>query len=190
MFLDRYRRTRELPVPIEEIIELDFRMDVVDCPGISEAIDHESFLTSDMDAIWIDASLAQPRMEPRRRFTLAHELGHRLLHGDIYKCLSLHSIEEWKIFLRAIPLAQTSYMEFHAHCFAGLILVPDDVLRGETEKAIALVQEQGILFDQDSEFAWDSASRYLGDHVFRVSAEVIRRRLDFDGIKSRPKTGS
>lgn len=61
----------------------------------------------------------------RQRFTIAHELGHYLLHQDYVKDES-----KYAVLLRR-PLEDKNYSteEKEANCFAASLLVPDELLR-------------------------------------------------------------
>jgi Zn-dependent peptidase ImmA (M78 family) len=57
---------------------------------------------------------------PRQRFTIAHELGHFILHSDEYANTSIHD----QIFFRD---ENTSPMEREANDFASGLLMPKDI---------------------------------------------------------------
>lgn len=61
----------------------------------------------------------------RQRFTVAHELGHYILHKDYIK-----DQEKYKVLLRR-PLKDREYTpeEKEANCFAAYLLVPSDLLK-------------------------------------------------------------
>src|SRR5205823_4215324 len=61
----------------------------------------------------------------RQRFTIAHELGHYILHQDYVKDES-----KYKVLLRR-PLQDLDYTkeEKEANCFAANLLVPNDLFK-------------------------------------------------------------
>lgn len=63
--------------------------------------------------------------ENRRKFTIAHELGHWILHRD-----KLESEPEKYAILYRIPLGRTQDdpVEQEANCFAANLLVPEEML--------------------------------------------------------------
>jgi hypothetical protein len=63
-FLDEFHVERTLPVPIEEIVEFDFELEVVPIDGILDDLEVDAFLTSDLKRIYVDAFVLQHR---RRR---------------------------------------------------------------------------------------------------------------------------
>jgi len=76
-FLAEFHQDRSIPVPIERIIEYDFEMDIVPGPGLHREFDIDAYLTSDLAEIRVDQAVWESR-ENRYRFSLAHELAHRL----------------------------------------------------------------------------------------------------------------
>lgn len=68
--------------------------------------------------------------ENRRKFTVAHELGHWILHRD-----KLESEPEKYAVLYRIPLGrpQEDPVEQEANCFAANLLVPDEMLAARRE---------------------------------------------------------
>lgn len=82
------------PVAIEMIVERDFEMDVVPIRGLQNAFNIDAFISRDLTTISVDEFVLENRLN-RYRFTLAHELGHRVLHGEILGALEFDSIEDW-----------------------------------------------------------------------------------------------
>jgi hypothetical protein len=79
-FLRTYHPAGTIPVPIEEIVEFRYRMDIIPVPGLQDAFEVDGFISSDLKAITVDASMQKHR-QGRYRFTLAHELAHAVLRG-------------------------------------------------------------------------------------------------------------
>ncbi len=50
-FLDAYHPVRSLPIPIEEIIDLRFKLDIIPTPGLLEHFDIDAQITSDLTTI-------------------------------------------------------------------------------------------------------------------------------------------
>lgn len=61
----------------------------------------------------------------RQMFTVAHELGHFLLHKDIIQS----NPDEYKILYRNAALQDGSVLEQEANCFAANLLVPSNMLK-------------------------------------------------------------
>jgi hypothetical protein len=125
-----------LPVPIEDIADSHVGLlvrDVEDlgtAPGAPQLTQGQSLsglLLPTRGEIWINAAEAR-EWPPRRRFTIAHELGH----------WSLHRESEQPVFCRAssvdAPPQQQSFLpapEEQANAFAAAVLMPAPLLRLE-----------------------------------------------------------
>lgn len=94
-FLADHHPKGTIPVPIEFIIESDFAMDIVPVPGLQSGFDVVAFITNDMSEIRVDEHVYMNRLN-RYRFSLAHELAHRVLHADLWSEVEFHDVESWK----------------------------------------------------------------------------------------------
>ena len=82
-FLKQYHPCREIPIPIEEIAEFQMGLDIVPVLGMLKNFDVDGFTSSDLSNIYVDEFIYSNR-PGRYRFTLAHEVGHIILHKEIY----------------------------------------------------------------------------------------------------------
>jgi Zn-dependent peptidase ImmA (M78 family) len=123
-FLNNYNLSGEIPVPIERIIEARLKMDIVPFQGLRRLIDADGFVTSDLTSIYVDENLSlnQPT---RYRFTLAHEVGHVILHADFYQSAQCNSVVDWKGARPSMDKEQMRWLETHANSFASMVLMPD-----------------------------------------------------------------
>lgn len=181
-FLGQYYPDRNIPVPIEMIVERDFKIDIVPVPGLQEAFDVVAFITKDLSEIRIDDYVFRSRYN-RYRFSLAHELGHRVLHPEIFTELDFADIAGWKEVVAAISPEQYSFLEFHANAFAGLILMPTAELRpiffevvSKVEKAIA-----GVDFSDLDTGVREIVEQQVAN-PFHVSQQVAERRIEKDKL--------
>ena len=180
-FLEQHHVSREIPVPIEEIVEFRFEMDTVPEPGLHRHFDIDSYITADLKEIRVDEFVYESR-PGRYRFSLAHELGHRLLHKDVFSQLTFDSIRSWKeLVADAIPEKQYGYLEWQASSFAGLALVPRPELARKHGEVRRIVEAHGLSLSDDSEIAQDVIAAHIAE-FFVVSPAVIRRRLEYDGL--------
>lgn len=104
----------------------------------------------------------------RRRFTIAHELGHYILHKDRSK---LFMDKGFKAIFRSKNSGmteETKRMEEEANAFAASILMPDHFLRKELEK---------IEFDLSSEDDIKNLAK-----IFDVSSTAMYFRIRNSGL--------
>jgi Zn-dependent peptidase ImmA (M78 family) len=172
-FLAKMGALRSIPLPIEEIIEFEMGISVIPVPGLSKLHQLHGFLSADMSRIYVDKEDMDHRLS-RFRFTLAHELGHLVLHEDFYAQLKFSNSDEWKRVVNELSPRDNSFLEFHANTFAGMILVPRRELQERWTAAMDMAWDAGFT-GKDS-----VAQDYMISHVakqFLVSTEVVLRRL-------------
>jgi len=182
-FLARHHPAGSIPVPIEEIIEFQLAMDIVPIQGLHALIETDGFVTSDLREIWVDEFVYLSR-PGRYRFTLAHEVGHKVLHADLFRARRFRSVDEWKAFVNAIPEKEHSWLEYQAYAFAGLVLVPASSLCSAATACVQMVRSEGIDLHENWDFAWSRIAAFLAKR-FEVSTQVIEKRLQKDGLPDR-----
>lgn len=180
-FLRQYHPSRKIPVPIEEIIEFQMNIDIFPIEGLHTILDVDGFTISDLSTICVDDFVYKSR-PGRYRFTLAHEVGHIVLHRNIYLNASFHNIQEWKDFINSISDKDHSWLEYHAYTFGGLVLVPGEHLIRLTEFYVNRIQKEDISLRENWDFAWDRIADQLAKD-FEVSTQVIEKRLGKDKVR-------
>jgi len=179
-FLRQYHPSREIPVPIEEIIEFQMNIDIFPIQGLHTILDIDGFTISDLSTIYVDDFVYKSR-PGRYRFTLAHEVGHIILHKEIYSKANFQNIKEWKDFINSISDKDHSWLEYHAYTFGGLVLVPGEHLIRLTEFYVNRIQKEDISLSENWDFAWDRIADQLAKD-FEVSTQVIEKRLSKDKV--------
>lgn len=182
-FLAQHHRAGTIPVPIEEIVEFQFHINIVPMPDLQRTFDVVSFLTSDLREIRVDDFVYRNR-PGRYRFSLAHEMGHRVLHRDLYRQHRFASISEWKQFVTSAPDREYRFLEWHANTFAACVLVPGDQLLAEATKCVDLIKSTHLDLAANWDYAWTQIAASLAD-PFEVSNQVIERRLEKENISDR-----
>jgi Zn-dependent peptidase ImmA (M78 family) len=184
-FLAEFHEERTLPVPIEAVVEFDFELEIIPLDGILDQLEVDAFLTSDLQRIYVDEFVMKHR--PRRyRFSLAHEIGHHVLHERLYRNARITSVKDWEALQASITADAYAWFEFQANAFAGLILVPATELKTKFDEAVAMAKRAGM---SDETVESEAGKAYLADWLaatFDVSREVIEKRLDKDGLVRLP----
>lgn len=174
-FLDKYHPSGELPIPIEEIIELKLEINVIPVPGLLK-FGVDAYTWSDLKNIIVDDYFYKKNIK-RLRFTLAHEIAHIILHGDFIKKCPRSSIDEYRQYVQTIGNIQHARMESEADRFAGLILAPPLQLAIKYSEAKNLELTNGINFTDET------VRGYVADWIadfFEVSAQTIETRMCYD----------
>ena len=143
----------------------------------------EGFTSGDLKNIYVDEYVYTDRVT-RYRFTLAHEIGHIVLHRHLYDTHKFKSVLGWKDFINSMTEEEHSWLEYQGYAFAGLVLVPGEKLVKSTVDWTRKIKDKGISMEKNWDFAWELITEHLGK-VFQVSASVIEKRLEKDGIKKK-----
>ena len=122
-FLQKYNPAGNLPIPIEEIVELQMHIALVVVPGIKELLGIDAFISSDFSQITID-EYAYENYAERTKFSIAHEIGHSILHAEWYQNHGPKNLDDYLTFHERINQESYKYLEIQANTFAGLVLVP------------------------------------------------------------------
>ncbi len=178
-FLDTYHAEGTIPIPIAEIVEFDFELEIIPVEGIKDELRVDAFLTSDLTSIYIDEYVLT-HVPNRYRFSLAHELGHYWLHQDLYEANRIRSVQDYRNLQAEIGQEDYRWLEWQANAFAGLILVPQPQLTRVYEQRLRQAQEVGVTKAQLHAFpARQSLIRAVAT-AFEVSEDVASIRLEKD----------
>jgi len=134
-FLHKHHPSGNIPIPIEEIVEFEFRINIVPVLGLQREFEVEGFTSSDLKNIYVDEYVYTDRIT-RYRFTLAHEIGHIVLHRHLYRDHKFNSIYGWKGFINSMT----------GQC---LLLLEEDCHRkflGLSQACIVMFQHVGLSY--------------------------------------------
>jgi hypothetical protein len=182
-FLGEHHPSGNISVPIEEIVEFDFSINIVPVLGLQREYDVEGFTSGDLKNIYIDEYIYTDRVS-RYRFTLAHEVGHIILHRHLYDYHKFKSIQGWQEFINSMTEEEHSWLEYQGYAFAGLVLVPGDKLLKSVTEWTRKIKDKGISMEENWDFAWDLIIEHVAK-AFLVSSDVIEKRIDKDKIKNK-----
>lgn len=158
----------DFPVDVEAICD-QLGVGVVYVPGIYRNFGVDSYINSDFTAIVVDEDAAVNN-EARYRFSIAHELGHLVLHKEYYPS----NIYDLESFLRYITIDRNSDAEHQADMFAAALLVPLDELKTQMEEVFG--RDLRVGFEDVSEETRSFAYSAIVDY-FQVSDAVLAKRI-------------
>ncbi len=120
----------EPPVDVYELVK-NYGIDVHEQPFPSDFDNVSGFINIDDGRPVMYVNLNEP--ENRRKFTVAHEFGHWLLHED-----KIRKDPEMAILYRiALGASNADPVEKEANAFAAELLVPMDMLRPDIHKPVS-----------------------------------------------------
>ncbi len=167
----------EIPVDVLAIAEFDLNLEIRTITGLKENAGVDALLLGDWMTLIVDQQqYLDDRFINRLRFSIAHELGHYVLHEEVFKTIPRGNSDEWIAFMQDMPDKEYGLLEYHANEFAGRFLVPIDSLKTEFESVLSEVEQNGMARHNLS----DAHLSYLCIPLarsFAVSEEVIERRL-------------
>lgn len=173
--LHRFGRNNEIPVDVEALAEFDLKLNIVPARGLQDRLATDGFLSLDMREIYVDEWVME-RHPTRYRFTLAHELGHMVLHGNVFESLRFEALDEWVQFVMSMPEYDYGWFERHAYWFAGALLVPEEKLLACYDKASAGLAANGLDTDALSDYSRSQIAGFIAKR-FQVSTAVVYKRL-------------
>lgn len=166
----------DFPVDVEVICD-DLKIGILPIPGLSKTFRVDAFISADFKSIYVD-SCEFEKNSNRYRFSVAHELGHYILHRR-YCPSDGDSLNDW---LRIFRKFVNNYAEFQANHFAGSLLVPErELIRVLNHEFNGSFVENYWRASVNEKFM---ILMRLREH-FNVSDEVIARRIRdaFPGVE-------
>jgi Zn-dependent peptidase ImmA (M78 family) len=167
-----------VPVDIEQIIEFKLNIEIIPIPNLYRQCNADALISSDWQIIYVDnENYLDDRYYNRLRFSLAHEIGHFILHQDLYESFGIKSVEN---FYNIIDQLGQDYgnIESHANRFANQLLVPREKLLLEKEKIQA---EYFVKYPEIKNYNNSTLNSYLSiplAKIFFVSQEVMEISLN------------
>lgn len=185
-FLEEHNLT-SIPINIELITERDFEIHIVPFSSLKREYGIDGYSAHDGSIIYVDG-YAYHETPNRLRFTVAHELGHLILHRPYFQQVNWSSVEEWIEILGQLDTKDIDWMEYQALAFAGLVLVPQSNLKTCFDEQLQSLQSQ----IQRARSSGVSRADYIETVIyaiadrlsrkFEVSIGVIGKRIDFDSL--------
>jgi predicted Zn-dependent protease with MMP-like domain len=172
-----------VPLDVEVIVEADLKLRLEPEKGVTRASGADALLLSNREAIIVDYDrFMKESFQNRLRFTIAHEIGHYILHEDVYRAVTFASVEEWAEFFDTIPRADYGWLEWQADEFAGRLLIEGGLLKEKFEEAKkklagTVYEKQDPLPEPVVEFMSEEIGRFFG-----VSYQPVIIRLQRENI--------
>lgn len=178
---------REVPIDATYIAEIDLKLKPIPLHGLWADLNIDAALTSDLQGYYVDEESYECILEKvqnnhwlenRLRFSVAHEIGHLVLHGDILTSLGFNDIHEYLAWRHTCYAGPSP--EYQADEFAGRLLVPREILLEEYDRICATVANEHEDWRR-IEGTRERVARKLAPR-FGVNYQVIETRLDREGI--------
>jgi len=172
-----------IPIDVLQIVEFELSLEIRPIPRLKQECDVDALILGDWQTLVVDQSQYMGNRNINRlRFSIAHELGHLILHRSVFEQMPRGSVEEWIEFVRDMPEKEYSFLEYHAKEFSGRFLVPPAELIREFDAAILRAKQSGM---SKSQLQDDACLSYLANSLsrpFQVSGDVMERRLTRENL--------
>ena len=172
-FLRNYHPALTVPIPIEEIAELQLGIKIVLIKGLVRDFGVNAFITQSFDTIVIDEAM-YVRQPERIRFTIAEEIGHLLLHKTWYQKHGPKDAGDYLTWQERLDGKLFDYIERQAKTLASMVLMPENILRAQWER----FREQYHLPSPCSIYSIPDTFPEIA-HAFAVSPDSLLVRLSF-----------
>lgn len=172
------------PIDIFYIAEIELGLHVVSFPDLSRIYKKDAALFVDFSGIYIDQEAylgwenADHWVEKRLRFSVAHELGHFILHDDLIEDSEYGSMDDFKIWIMSSENQKNA--DWQANEFAGRLLVPLQILEQHYDYYRATLAKTHPNWRQESAIRTLMTKKIAPR--FGVTHQVISIRLDREGI--------
>ena len=124
LFLRTYHPSYSCPVPIEEIAEAGLDLFILPSKELERACEVDGSISKDFKTILIDEYVYM-KQEIRARFTIAHEVGHLILHKKLFEeNRKTGSVEDFVAFQNSLSFRDWQRLEIQAYRFGEEILFP------------------------------------------------------------------
>lgn len=147
--------------------------------------DIEAFISKDLKTIYVDQNVYY-YVETRFRFSVAHELGHCILHKNFYSQIQFKNEKEWLDVQDSLDNGNRNVFEDQAQKFASFVLIPDYLLDERFQRALSsskhlinMAEEDGLTREDYFDSAIDKIATALAPS-FNVSHSCMMLRISRD----------
>ncbi len=178
-YVPQFEIVNALPIDVERLIEKN-GISLVVVPDMRSIDGLESYITTDgVDKIYID-QYQYDKDVVRARFTIAHELGHLVLHKELLKSQNITNETKYFEFRKNITTDEEKRLEIQAYIFAGYILMPQKTFNSEVNKIVERFGGKGKIAVYEL--------RHIIEHIsktFQCSNQSAMKQLkyEFDWMK-------
>jgi Zn-dependent peptidase ImmA (M78 family) len=174
-----------LPVDVFTLAEIELQLDIIPFDDLYEKYERDAALIQDFSGLYVDAEAyiiweKGPRWKQRRlRFSVAHELGHFVLHREIAAKIHFNCFDDFARWTNGNQ-GQQYTIEQEANEFAGRLLVPPARLQAAFDQFVPGAKNilPNWFTSPDLRHGFAESAR----RIFEVNTQVIETRLDREGI--------
>ena len=185
-FLLKYHPSFEIPIPVENIVDVNMGIQIFPYPGLYKVHGQNGFLSKDRTTINVD-EYQYDNYYPKCRFTIAHELGHYVLHERQYANLPFNAPDEYEKWLLAESPEAIDWFEKQSDWFAEQLLVPTQSLIEVCTQVVKRHETKLSELTRVPDDFWSYASNEIATN-FDVNPPVVEIRIRREKISLKIKT--
>ncbi len=170
----------DAPVEADYIIDAIFGIEIVVAEDLYRTTSVNAFLSGGATQVFVDyeTSIGDPTWY---NFSLAHEIGHLVLHRQVFDAATHKTRAQYDAFRRQIGPDTYSKLEQQAHLFAGALIAPSRLLERTADEVVAVIHEHGIELTPVLEVDWPIIFREIGKRL-NANEQTIAYRMKDLGI--------
>ena len=151
--VERYHPSMAAPIPIEVIVDRDFGMDIRPLEGLKRTIGSPAYTAWASRSIFVDDRMFKVE-RGWYHFSLAHELGHIVLHPQLFQASGHRTRVEYEDFLSRLSEADRVRMEKQAQLFGGAFIAPTKTITAVADHCVELARKEGVVLTLHFELDW------------------------------------
>lgn len=181
----------KIPLDLISFVELELRMDLIPYDLLKADFGADAAILADFSGFYIDGEifdridLVRGAQLNRLRFSIAHELGHLLLHRAYFEAAKILTSDHLLDWLNEHNGRKYDF-EREANEFAGRLLVPVDILRDCFDRMLPAMDAQYGRHAWVANAELRSKTAELIAPRFGVHPIAIETRFDREGIWPSP----
>jgi hypothetical protein len=181
----------KIPLDLISFVELELRMDLIPYDLLKEDFGADAAILADFSGFYIDGEIfdridvVRGSQLNRLRFSIAHELGHLILHREHFDTAAISTTDHFLDWLNEHNGRKYEF-EREANEFAGRLLVPVEILRECFEKMLPTMDAKHGRHAWVSNAEIRSKTAELIAPRFGVHPIAIETRFDREGIWPSP----
>jgi len=174
-----------LPIDVFTLAEIDLKLNIIPFDDLFEKHGIDAALTQDFSGLYVDAEAyiilekGPIWKQHRLRFSVAHELGHYVLHREKAEQQKIQSFEQFYRWTRTNG-GEKYTLEQTANEFAGRLLVPRERLESHLSQMVEKIESVMLDWRTSVDFLRKFALKIHG--TYGVNAQVIEVRLEREGL--------
>jgi Zn-dependent peptidase ImmA (M78 family) len=177
---------RQLPIDVFTLVELVLKLDVIPFDDLFAKYERDAAITVDFTGIYVDAEayllweMGPVWKQKRLRFSVAHEIGHLVLHRNLAENQKFNSFDEFALWTKSNN-GENYGVEQAANEFAGRLLVPVERLKEYFDNFATQCDQQMFQNWRSNQGMREMFAENAAPH-FGVNSQVISVRLDRENI--------